>query len=48
MAKPLGVAERRSAPTNILEGGSGMTAKDKLVEQSCKLAELRRLAAHKR
>jgi hypothetical protein len=29
-------------------GGSRMTAKDKLVEQSCKLAELKRLAAHKR
>jgi len=25
-----------------------MTAKDKLVEQSCRLAELRRLAAYKR
>jgi hypothetical protein len=43
-----GVAERRPAQTNSLEGGSDMTVKDKLVEQSCTLAEIRRLAAHKR
>jgi hypothetical protein len=47
-AKPLSVADRHPSSNKHPWEVQEMTAKDKLVEQSCKLAELRRLAAHKR